>query len=774
MSLTRLRAPLAMLAAFALLMLGAVVGVPGAVASGTSNDIVCDTAGGVKYEESGGTFHKEGSSGPDVEIEVVETKGEGEPIAVVATAPDGYLIDAYCVKASGEKLTQDVDPDAPSVRIETPATNKSGKPQAISHLVVTLVEEPDDFDWDWEYPAPTCDGTLTVTYPDDLPSGQANDVNITVQNLESGEVATINIHREGGTWSGQQVFDPTTEPEWPTGWTSWAILWTQVAGTNYHWEGYVEVGCDAPEEPVEEPVEASFEADVEPAVCVDGEIQGGSFAYAVTVGSEHGTRSFQVKGLGDGTGGTAETYYRADGTTGDAGEIVVFANVGAGEEATLSLDDLPPGDYRVVSDGSRTVKDQYRWDFTIASPQDCGLQPAALPSVDVTQAQCTPQEGVHLGQQTTAGGVVVADAQGLTVVVTGASGETVADPLDLPAGDYRVEVTLEEGFAWGEDVPAGWAVGDGSVTYAFTIAPLADCWEELSATPVEPTVIDVCGSEDDEVVLPEVVGLTYSMWDAPNGDVRVKVVAEEGYYLTHHSQHDESVKWYTFTLDPSGCEPEPTPEPSEEPTVEPTPATLAGSVAVGECVADAPWIGYEIVLDDPEGQAVADENGQYPVYLVLTDGTNEATIALGVLGEDATLTGRALWPGASVAEDGVTATGWPGWTRLADGSWAQTDQNYAWTRGDIDARLVVNPEVQVDLSYPDATPECANPPAAEDDEVREQETVVDTSPSPVVGEQVAADTDALPQTGSNVVWAAIGALVLIGAGGAVLWLRRRA
>ncbi|WP_407319161.1 LPXTG cell wall anchor domain-containing protein [Isoptericola halotolerans] len=333
------------------------------------------------------------------------------------------------------------------------------------------------------YPAPTCEGVLTVTYPKDLPAGQANHVNIKVQNLETDEIVTINIHLEQGTWSGEQTFDPTTDPDWP-GWESWAFLRTQVAGTNYHWEGYVEVGCEPTSTPT--PV----------------------------------------------------------------------------------------------------------------------VSPTPSPS-----------------------------------------------PSDEPG-------------------------------------------------------------------------------------------------------------------------PDPSPLPSEAPE-----GSLDGSIAVGECLEDAPWIRYDVQVT-PADAPLEDRS----VELVLTDGTNTETIELGELDEDGALSGRVLWPGASVADDGVTPTGWPGWTQLDDGTWVEIDGNAAWTRGDIDATLVVNPELAVDLAYPVATPECATGPSpvepvddsGERPTVREQQTLVDPEVAAQSVEAGEAGEDELPQTGSNVALLVAGALALVAAGGAFLWLRRRA
>ncbi|WP_278236373.1 LPXTG cell wall anchor domain-containing protein [Isoptericola sp. AK164] len=885
-----------MVAAVAIFLLGAVVALPQAVAT---NDGVCTTGEGwVKYEYEGGAFVQE-TGDEELLVEVTETKDGDEPMAVSVTAPDGYLVSEVCVKAGTDKVSEQLSPAVPTVTIDAP------EKAAISHFAVKLVV--DTWDWNWEYPAPTCEGTLTVTYPDDIPEGQANDVNVKVKNLDTDEVVTINIHNDEGTWTGEQVFDPTSEPEWP-GWESWAFVWTQVAGTNYHWKGHVEVGCD-------EPVEPSFEAEATPAVCVDGETEGGSFTYTVTVGSEHGTRNFQVKDLGDGTGGTAETYYRADGTIGAPGEIVTFATIEAGATATLSLDDLPPGDYRVVSDGSRKVKKQYKWDFTIEAPEDCGPTEEISPTVQVTQAQCLPQPQVVKGQTLAPASIAVTGVSSASVTVTGPTG-TVEDLDDLVPGSYTITVTPAEGQVFGS-LGDGWIVEDGVASLEVEIVEVADCWEHVVVTPPAPEYVDQCGTESDDVLLPEdslegswklgskvdmgdgttrwrvvftpaegyvladegtwdkvvdgkavwlfftdnrdcvtaeppavqlvcgigaeqavtfpeIDGVTYSMWQAPSGLYTIKAEVDPStHILLNGSAQNPHVKW--FKLDLGAAEEECPPEPKEITPPAPTPAdqcgtevnltvdlpesdkvtfttestetgvvvaatpnpgyvfaepegqsaeewswtftdsleacaepTLAGSLAAGECVADAPWINYDVRLTDPDGQSAATS-----AFLVLSDGTHEETLPLGELDADGMLSGRTLWPGASVADDGVTPTGWPGWAQRADGTWVETDGNYAWTRGDITATLVVNPEVAVDLAYPPATPNCAAEPPQTDPTPAPSDPV-DASDEPTPDAEIASDGDPLPQTGSDIALVAIGALVLIATGGAFLWLRRRA
>ena len=141
----------------------------------------------------------------------------------------------------------------------------------------------------------------------------------------------------------------------------------------------------------------------------------------------------------------------------------------------------------------------------------------------------------------------------------------------------------------------------------------------------------------------------------------------------------------------------------DSPPVTPTSPTLAGSTAGSACVGDVPYISYSVTLTDPDNVST-----DHSVYLRLTDGSNEFQTKLGDL-KNNKLSGTILWPGAKVDGNG-DAAGWPGWAKV-DGQWVETNGNYAWTRGNITASLIVNPELVVPVSYPTATSGCANPTA---------------------------------------------------------------
>lgn len=181
--------------------------------------------------------------------------------------------------------------------------------------------------------------------------------------------------------------------------------------------------------------------------------------------------------------------------------------------------------------------------------------------------------------------------------------------------------------------------------------------------------------------------------------------------------------------------------------------SLDGSAVSSECIGDVPYINYSVAMTDPDNIATG-----HDVSLIMSDGTNTTTIALGTLDANNQLSGTILWPGASVDSQG-NATGWPGYA-FVNGEYVPTDGNFAWTRGPITAMLQVNPELTVALSYPPASALCASPPAPNDPS---------STPNPT--------TAALAATGSDFDPAPLllagGALVVVG-GLAVFLVGRRA
>jgi hypothetical protein len=165
------------------------------------------------------------------------------------------------------------------------------------------------------------------------------------------------------------------------------------------------------------------------------------------------------------------------------------------------------------------------------------------------------------------------------------------------------------------------------------------------------------------------------------------------------------------------------------------------------CEGDVPYLGYEVAL--PEGITVDDENPLTITFLHPNGGENYVV-------EGQPLNGTILWPGASAEEPKQ----WPGFVRNEDGSYTETEGNYAWTRDGVEVLFEVNPAYSTVVSYPPATSACANPPVA-----------------PVAAEDVPAPVGAsgpeLATTGATVAGAAAFAALLVGGGALVFWLRRR-
>ncbi|GAA4717483.1 hypothetical protein GCM10023216_01870 [Isoptericola chiayiensis] len=715
MTLTRLRAPLAMLAALALLMLGAVVGVPGAVAQPGAMAVPTGNGQQVCPEgndnDSGGVWRKIDSD--EIGDHATSTDGDGEALQVEVDALAGQYIVQFCVKAGQTVEIVDVDPGVTTLSIDAP-DDESGKVHAISHVSVREVP----------YLAPTCEG---LEHPDGgLSAGEH--VNIEVQNLLDGTTQKFNFHADSDEeYAGVTHFDPTDHPDWP-GWTDYAIVWIQVNALNYHWKGFVECGeLPAEVSPVVEVTQAQCEA--QPGVVL-GQTIVSTAGIAV-----HGAVGAEVV-VKDAAG---EVVVGDDLLDLDAGAYTVTVTLGADQE------------FGELGDGWTAEGGVATFTAVIDELEDCWELVVVEPAVSVTDV-CGLTDDTVTGVPTVGVSYSVPELETpetWTIVATAVEGYVFDD-----------EKTTRTFTGTFEDQQCPEPSPSPSVEPSPSPSPSEDPTPEPSPSPSdEPTEEPSPEPSEDPTPTP-----TPSPSDEPSLEPSPSPSpSEDPTPGPSPSPSDEPTE-------------EPSPEPSEDPTPtptetpEPTKASLDGSVAVGECVADAPWIAYEIELEDPDGQAVPDENGQYPAYLVLTDGTNEATISLGVLGEDGTLSGRALWPGASVADDGVTATGWPGWTQDAEGRWVETDENYAWTRGDVDATLVVNPDIAVALDYPDATPECANPPAEPEPGQGGVDPIVDDEPTPAAQ----PTSPALPQTGSDVALFAIGALLLIGAGGAFLWLRRRA
>jgi len=201
--------------------------------------------------------------------------------------------------------------------------------------------------------------------------------------------------------------------------------------------------------------------------------------------------------------------------------------------------------------------------------------------------------------------------------------------------------------------------------------------------PAKPAAVDLCGVDDDRIVLPaDTDTVSWAIeGDATTGSAVAVATAAEG----HVFESGETTERFVFEFDQTEC----------------VPPTLAGSSAAALCVANVPWIDFDVVLTDPDQQSTG-----HTAYLVLSDGTHTERVELGPLGEDGSVDGRVLWPGAAIDEAG-NPTAWPGWKQLPNGRWVVTEENFGWTHALTSASIEVNPELSIDLEYPPAVVACA-------------------------------------------------------------------
>jgi hypothetical protein len=266
--------------------------------------------------------------------------------------------------------------------------------------------------------------------------------------------------------------------------------------------------------------------------------------------------------------------------------------------------------------------------------------------------------------------------------------------------------------------------------------PTPDQEPERTATPVVPTALTVCDAGlTDENVPAETDEFVYAY--TPDGIVAVL----KGTDVTFA----DGTAALGYVVAPDG-------RTALFPLADLLPADETCELIPGAieavCQGDVPYLGYAVDL--PAG---ATFNGENPVTITfLHPGGGESYVVT-----DQPLSGTILWPGASAEEPKQ----WPGFVRNEDGSYTETEGNYAWTRDGVEVLFEVNPSYSTVVTYPPATTACANPPVA-----------------PVAAEDVAgaAPTSNGPQlasTGATVAGAVGFAALLVGGGALVFWLRRR-
>ena len=222
-------------AATVLLALGLSVVAVAAPASAHHTDVspkaTCTTDGG--WDITWTVVNSENFQG-----EVTDSNNAAIPVGTILAANPNYGGAASLKNTFVQHVTSNAAVNA-TITVKWFRTNNT-----VAHTSnVTFANFPSGcFDWNWEYPDPTCTA-LTVTYPAGIPAGQANDVNVRIKyGANFGSEITLNFHNNGGTWSGTKTFTYSEHPNWPANIGQYKVVWTQVGGTNYHWEGEVVCG----------------------------------------------------------------------------------------------------------------------------------------------------------------------------------------------------------------------------------------------------------------------------------------------------------------------------------------------------------------------------------------------------------------------------------------------------------------------------------------------------------------------------------------------------
>lgn len=194
--------------------------------------------------------------------------------------------------------------------------------------------------------------------------------------------------------------------------------------------------------------------------------------------------------------------------------------------------------------------------------------------------------------------------------------------------------------------------------------------------------------------------------------------------------------------------PEPTPTSGDYVETTPPP-TIALTVLQPVCDGDVPYLVYDVDVTGTPNETVT-------ITWLNPSGAN-------VVQSDLPLSGRVLWPGATVNAAGEP-TGWPGWV-FENGEWVEGGP-FTWVRPSVDVLFQVNPETTVTVAYPPSSPNCnTNPPGK-----------TNPPPTTTVNGKVTtvADTQGgLAATGATVgKFVGAGAALLLVGGGLVLIARR--
>lgn len=252
----------------------------------------------------------------------------------------------------------------------------------------------------------------------------------------------------------------------------------------------------------------------------------------------------------------------------------------------------------------------------------------------------------------------------------------------------RAYVLVGEEWVLGDPVYGEWEIFHTETKPDATCEPPDEPIEVIPTLSFEPPTCDAQGSV---LVGPE-EGVMWSAVLNEDGSTRFTAEPAEGYAFPEDAQ----TEWIVPDL--AQLDPE-----SEECFV-PEEPTLDGTFITPVCVDDAAYLRGLIALDDPDGQV--DPTAE--ATITLTDGvhsfTYPQTFPIGEI--------NVLWPGASVDPSTGMGVTWPGYITNPDGTYTATDDPayFGWTRGGVTVHVEVNPETEVEVDYPLASPLCLTSP----------------------------------------------------------------
>ncbi|PJJ56746.1 LPXTG-motif cell wall-anchored protein [Mumia flava] len=268
---------------------------------------------------------------------------------------------------------------------------------------------------------------------------------------------------------------------------------------------------------------------------------------------------------------------------------------------------------------------------------------------------------------------------------------------------------------------------EGTVTEWTETDSEEECILEVPPAPVWTDNCEIIGSWD---VPPDGEHYRFEVSAVFGGASTVTLIADEGYAFP-----EGTVTEWTETEDAADC------------------ALLPGDIE-SQCVSAVPYLSYAVEL--PPGFA---EPGPNPVTITFVNPSGPDYVVSGQ-----PLSGQLLWPGASA----TPPLQWPGWELLPDGTYVETDGNFAWTRQGITVRFDVNPTYSTTVEYPQESSTCANP---QNREVPPDEDEPDNPNGP--DNPTIPTGYTLPNTGAgSPVLGLLGAMFVL-VGGSVLLLSRR-